>query len=113
MRDFPHWSLLAAEVWETAKSVIVRIEVPGLDEEDLGVSIRGNTLRICGDKHAGVERERRLYHLMERAYGHFERTISLPHNVAGDEAEVSYKNGVLTVIMPKTETIPPRYLPVR
>jgi HSP20 family protein len=50
---------------------------------------------------------------MERAYGHFERTIGLPHSIDSAQAEVSYQDGVLTVILPKTEDVPPRQLNVR
>jgi HSP20 family protein len=111
-RDFPRWSLLAAEVWETAGSVIVRLEVPGLDKKDLDVSIRANALRVRGNKHAGERHEATHYHLMERAFGRFERTILLPHSITAELADIAYQDGVLTVILPKTETVPPRHLPI-
>ncbi len=46
--EFPHWSLLAAETWETMKSVVIRVEIPGMDEGDLAVEVEGNTLRVGG-----------------------------------------------------------------
>jgi HSP20 family protein len=106
--EFPQWSLLAAETWETAKSVVIRVEIPGMDERDLDIDVDGNVLRIRGEKRSGATQQRRQYHLMERAYGHFERSIPLPHGVDAEKAEVSYRNGVLTAILPKTETLPPR-----
>ena len=60
----------------------------------------------------GTAEERRRYHLTERAYGHFERTIPLPHGVDAEKAEVSYRDGVLTAILPKTDTLPPRRLTI-
>jgi HSP20 family protein len=110
--EFPHWSLLAAETWETAKSVVIRVEIPGMDEGELDIDVNGNVLRIRGEKRSGATQQRRRYHLMERAYGHFERSIPLPHGVDAEKAEVSYRNGVLTAILPKTETLPPRRLTI-
>ena len=110
--DFSPWSLLAAETWETAKSVVIRVEIPGMDEGDLDIDVDGNVLRIRGKKRSGATQQGRRYHLMERAYGHFERSIPLPHGVDAEEAEVSYRNGVLTAILPKTETLPPRRLTI-
>ena len=112
-QDFPRWSLLAAETWETAQSVIVRVEVPGMKKEDIDISIHGNLLRIRGEKRSDGEHQSRLYRLMERAYGRFERTIPIPHNIDEERAEVSYLDGVITVILPKIETIPPRQLTIR
>ncbi len=111
--SLPTWSLLSADVWETAKSVIVRVEVPGMDKEDFDVAVRGGELLIRGEKRSKGDRQERLYHVMERAYGHFERRIALPHSVESAQAEVSYQGGVLTVILPKTEDVSPRQLDVR
>src|SRR4030095_6568078 len=110
--DFPHWSLLAGETWETAQSVIIRIEVAGMQKEDLDIAIRGNVLVVRGVKRSEGEHEGRRYSLMERAYGSFERTIQVPHEIDRDRAEVTYRDGVLTVILPKTEPTPPRQLSV-
>jgi HSP20 family protein len=110
--EFPRWSLLAAETWETAKSVVIRVEIPGMNESDLSIEVDGNALRVHGEKRSGTTRQRRRYHLTERAYGHFERTIPLPHGVDAEKAEVSYRDGVLTAILPKTDTLPPRRLTI-
>jgi len=110
--EFPRWGLLAAETWETAKSVVIRVEIPGMDEGELDVDVDGHVLRIRGEKRSGATQQRRRYHLMERAYGQFERSIPLPHGVDAENAEVSYRNGVLTAILPKTETLPPRRLTI-
>jgi len=110
--DFPSWSLLAAETWETAQSIVIRVEIPGLKKEDLVVDVHGNFLRIRGERHSMAEAQGRRYHLMERAYGNFERRLPLPHEVDADKAEVTYRDGVVAVILPKTEAVPPRRLPV-
>lgn len=101
LATFPRWSLLAGEVEETDKEILVRVEVPGMEKEDCRITIEGNTLCLSGEKR--VERETRdsTYHVMERAYGAFQRTIPLPRNVDVDKAEASYKNGVLSIRLPK------------
>ena len=112
-QDFPRWSLLAAETWETAQSVIIRMEMPGMRKEDIDISIRGNLLRIRGEKRSEGEHQSRLYRLTERAYGRFERTIPVPHSIEEEQVEVTYRDGVITVVLPKTEAIPPRQLTIR
>lgn len=112
-QSLPSWSLLSAEVWETAKSVIVRMEIPGMEKDDFDISIQASALRIRGERRSKVEQQERLYYLMERAYGQFARTIALPQSIDGAHAQVSYQDGVLTVILPKTEDLPPRQLNVR
>ena len=111
--NFPQWGLLSAETWETARSVIVRIELPGMNKEDLDVSIHGSTLRIRGEKRSEGDHHGKKYYLMERAYGRFERTITLPQDVASTNSEVTYKDGILTVILEKTEVAPPRQIPIQ
>jgi HSP20 family protein len=111
--EFPSWSLLAGECWETAQSVIVRVEVPGMNKDDLDISIQGSTLYIRGEKLSEGEHKGRLYLLMERAYGRFERRITLPGDIDRKHAEVTYHSGVVTVIVPKTEALPPQRLTVK
>lgn len=111
-QDSPQWAVLAGESWETAHSVIVQIEMPGMSKEDFDVSIHPGGLRIRGEKRSAADSQGRLYHLMERAFGRFERTVSLPHNIDATKAEVSYQDGVMTVIVPKTQATPPTRLPV-
>ena len=112
-QDFPRWGLLAAETWETAQSVIIRMEMPGMRKEDIDISLHGNLLCIRGEKRSEGEHQSRLYRLTERAYGRFERSIPVPHSIDEQRVEVSYQDGVITVILPKTETIPPRQLTIR
>lgn len=97
----PRWSLLAGEVEETDEEILVHIEVPGMEKEDCRITIENNVLYLSGEKHFVRERNESIYHIMERAYGAFQRSIPLPHNVDTDKAEASYKNGVMTVRLPK------------
>jgi HSP20 family protein len=112
-KTFPTWALLAGECWETAQSVIVRIELPGMRKEDIDISVDHGRLQIRGIKRSSGEDEQRFYHLMERAFGSFERSVPLPSNIDAGRAEVSYEEGVITVILPKTEVTPPKQLSIR
>lgn len=110
--EFPRWSLLAAETWETAQTIVIRLELPGMNKDDMTVDIHGNMLRIRGEKRSEASQDDRIYHLMERAFGHFERLIPLPPGVDAEHAEISYRDGVLTVILAKSDRLPPRHIEV-
>lgn len=105
LATFPRWSLLAGEVEETEKELIVRVEVPGMDKDDCRITIEGNMLYLSGEKRFERETHESTYHVMERAYGSFQRAIPLPGNVDIDNAEAGYKNGVLTVRLPKVGNV--------
>ena len=99
--ELPRWSLLAGEMEETHKDVLVRVELPGLEKDDCQIVIEGNTLYLSGEKRFERETDDSTYHVMERAYGAFQRAIPLPRNVNIDKAQATFKNGVLTVRLPK------------
>ncbi len=101
LATFPRWSLLAGELEETGKDVVVRVELPGMDKDDCKIIIEGNMLHLSGEKRFERETNDSTFHVMERAYGSFERVIALPRNVNIEKAEASFKNGVLTVRLPK------------
>lgn len=101
LATFPRWGLLAGEVEELEKEIIVRVEVPGMEKEDFSITVEGNTLFLSGEKHYERESRDSTYYVMERAYGTFQRTIPLPRNVDSDRAQASYKNGVLSIRLPK------------
>jgi HSP20 family protein len=109
---FPRWGLLAGEVEETTKDLLVRIEVPGMRKEDCQISIEGNMLVVKGEKHSEREHKDSTYHVRERAYGAFERSVYLPRTVDSDKARASYKDGVLIVRLPKLAEESSRSIPV-
>jgi len=109
---FANWGLLAGEVEETSKDLVVRIELPGMKKEDCQISIEGNTLHLSGEKHYEREHKNSTYHVRERAYGSFERSIPLPRAIDGDKAEAKYRDGVLTVRLPKVESASARTIAV-
>jgi len=101
LATFPQWSLLAGEVEETGKEIVVRVELPGMEKDDCSITIEGNILYLSGEKRFARDTDDSTYHVMERAYGAFQRTIPLPRNVDMEKAKASFKNGVLTVRLPK------------
>jgi HSP20 family protein len=89
------------ETSETDEEISVSAELPGIDEKDIDVTLGGDVLTIRARKEAESEEEDRDYHLTERSYGTFQRTLRLPFAVDPEGAEASFKNGVLTITIPK------------
>lgn len=112
LTSFPRWSLLAGELEETHEKVVVWVELPGLGKEDFQTTMDGNVLYLSGGKHSERETNDSRYHIMERAYGAFQRTIPSSCNVVIEQAKVHLINRVLTVRLPKVESHQARSIPV-
>jgi HSP20 family protein len=95
------WGLLAMEVFDDDARVVVRLEAPGLDKEDLELEVVDDYLVVRGEKRVARERTQGRYHVSECAYGRFERAIPLPDAVETGKASASYDKGVLRVELPK------------
>jgi len=93
----------ATDVAETENELVVNVEIPGMDPEDIDVSLSEGTLLIKGEKKPEAEEKDTDYHVMERSYGAFIRSIPLPAEVQSDKISASYKNGILTIVLPKSE----------
>lgn len=104
IREGARWALLAAEVRENDSQIVVKLEVPGLNANDFDIRVVNNMLVVSGEKQVEREETRGRFHLMECAYGSFERTIPLPANVEEGAAHAKYRNGVLRITLPKTES---------
>lgn len=92
------------DVSETDREIKVSAELPGLDENDIDVSLTRDTLTIKGEKKEEKEEKGTDYYRMERSYGSFSRSIPLPVEVDTDKVEATFKKGVLHVTLPKTES---------
>jgi HSP20 family protein len=95
--------LPSLDVAETKNEIVVKAEVPGLDPKDIDISLSDGLLTIKGEKKQEREEKEENYHLVERSYGSFTRSIRLPNEVQSDKIKASYKNGVLKVVLPKSE----------
>jgi len=91
------------DVCETDKELVVRAELPGMDPKEIDICLSGNVLTIKGERKNEREEKKENFHLVERSSGSFSRTLQLPAEVNADKIEASYKDGVLSVKMPKTE----------
>lgn len=91
------------DVFEEKDSVVVKAELPGMQKEDVEVSLSGENLTIKGEKKEDKEVKEDDYYRRERSYGSFLRTVALPCEVKSGEIKASFKDGVLEVRMPKTE----------
>lgn len=96
---------------EDAEKIVVRIEVPGIDEKELKVSFEDGLLTVSGERHF-EQKEDRNYHRIERTYGSFVRTFSLPRSVDGNAISANYTNGVLELEIPKREDAKPRQIQI-
>lgn len=90
------------EVKENANDLRVSVELPGIDDKDIDVSITDDALTISGEKREEKEENTRGYYRMERSYGSFQRRIPFPCSIDKDKAEATFKKGVLNVVLPKT-----------
>ncbi len=98
------WGILPAEVFDDDDQVVVRLESPGMEKEDFDIEVLEDTLIIRGEKRLSRERTEGRYHILECAYGSFERAIPLPAEVEPEQATARYRNGVLRIELPKTAT---------
>jgi len=95
--------LPSLNVAETKGDLVVRAELPGMDPMDIEISLNEGVLTIKGEKKQEKEEKEEGYHLIERSYGSFTRSIRLPKDVQSDKINASFKNGVLKVVLPKSE----------
>ncbi|MFH1942155.1 MAG: Hsp20/alpha crystallin family protein [bacterium] len=91
------------DVSETEKTYEIKAEMPGMDKKDIKVSFNDNVLTLSGEKNQEKDEKKKNYRRMERVYGRFERSFRLPLKVKSEEIKANYRNGVLTVEIPKDE----------
>jgi HSP20 family protein len=96
----------ALDVSETEHAVMVTVELPGLAKEDVKITIEDGVLSISDKKE-------RTWHRIERVYGAFQRSLTLPRGVDANAADAAFQNGVLVVTLPKTEDVKPKTLKIR
>jgi len=95
--------LPAVDISENEKEIIIHAEIPGVDAKDLDITLRGRSLTMKGEREQERGEKIENYHRIERRYGSFFRSFELPADLDGDRVEAVYKDGVLTVNLPKTK----------
>ena len=102
----------AVDMYETKDALMVVAELPGLDEKDIHLSIIGDVLSVRGERQWNQEVKQESYYRGERWYGKFERSLPLPMPVQADKVTAKYRDGVLTITLPKVEEIQPKEIKI-
>jgi HSP20 family protein len=105
--------LPAMDIRETSDDLIIEAELAGVKKEDVSLSLENSVLTISGERKFEKDVEKESYHRIERAYGAFSRSFTLPRNVRVDEAKANFNDGVLTVTLPKVDEAKPRRLEIQ
>jgi HSP20 family protein len=98
------------DVAETDDNITVTAEIPGIKQEEVDIAITDDVLTLKGEKKEEKEIKEKNYCRIERSYGSFQRSVRLPSGVKGDEAKAAYKDGILTITIPKTEEVKPKHI---
>jgi len=101
------------DVAETDKEIEITAELPGLEEKDVEVNVAGDVLTIKGEKKAEKEQKDKNYHMVERSYGSFYRSLTLPAGINTDAIKANLTNGVLKVTVPKPAAAQPKKVEVK
>lgn len=94
----------AVDVYEKGDSIVVKAELPGVDKDEVGITLTDDSLTIRGETRREEEVKEKDYYRRERAYGSFVRTIPLPVAVDRDGVKATFRNGILEVILPKAKS---------
>ncbi len=109
--EFLGWTP-AFDVFEEKDNFIVKVELPGMKKEDINVSLHDGSLIISGERQNETHSEGTEVYRAERYFGKFQRAVTLPATVAADKVKAQYKDGVLTVTLPKSEEAKPKQIAV-
>jgi HSP20 family protein len=103
----------ALDISERKDAYLVTVEVPGVEPEDLDITMEDGLLTIKGERQFTSESSEQQYHRVERRYGAFRRSITLPAQVQADHIEATFDSGVLQIVVPKAEEAKPKRIQVR
>ena len=100
----------AVDIFETAGEIVVKAELPGVDRKDISLHLENNVLTVKGERRFEKETKEENYHRVERAYGGFSRSFSIPATVDEEKIRADYKDGILKIILPKKERAKPKQI---
>lgn len=100
------------DIEEDNDNFTVKAELPGIKKDDIKISVRGNLLSIAGERKQESKVKNRTFHRIERSYGNFMRTITLPSEVNADNVKATYKDGILIITLPKPESMKPKEISI-
>jgi HSP20 family protein len=102
----------AVDLLEREDSLVLKADLPGMSEDDVQIEVRDSVLMISGERRSDVEDKQNGYYRVERAFGSFSRSLTLPEGVDADRIQASFSNGVLEVTIPKPEQRKPRRIEI-
>ena len=100
------------DIYETEDAIVLKAELPGIDPKDVEVRVEDNTLYLKGERNYEKEVKEQNYHRIERSYGSFARSFSLPNSISAEKVKAEYKDGLLTLTMPKREEAKPKTIKI-
>ncbi len=103
----------AVDIYETDEKMVIKAELPGLKKEDIDIEVRDNTLTLKGERKFEKEIKQENYHRVERAYGSFQRSFTLPSTIKQEAIEATFKDGILEVSLPKAAEVKPKKVEIR
>lgn len=103
----------AVDIYETKENVVVTAELAGVGREDVAIEVKDGILTIRGQRKYQKEVDKEYFHLMEREFGSFKRSFSLPSKIEQDKVSASFRNGVLEIILPKQEEVNAKQISVK
>lgn len=102
------WAMLGSDVFEDDQRLIVRVEIPGMEKQDINIEVVDDVLVVTGEKRFEREGNDGRWRVMQRAYGSFRRVVPLDTEVLADQARATYRNGVLRIELPKARPGKPK-----
>ena len=102
----------AVDIFETEGEIVVKAELPGMERKDITLNLEKNVLTLKGERRFDKETKEENYHRVERAYGGFSRSFSIPATVDEEKIKADYKDGVLKIILPKKEQLKPKQIQI-
>lgn len=102
----------AVDVYETPDELVLTADLPGVESKDIDVRVENQTVTIAGERKFAKEEDNRGYHRIERGYGNFMRSFAVPNTFDTEHIEANFRDGVLTVKLPKKEAAKPRQVKV-
>ena len=103
----------AIDLYQTDEEVVVKAALPGLKADDVQITVTNDLLTLRGEFKWENGHENATYHIREQRYGSFERSISLPVDVQTDKAKADFQNGILTITLPKAESVKPKTISIK
>ncbi len=100
------------DIYEDEHNIVLKLEVPGIEEKDLDIRVQNNTLTVRGERKFEKEEKEENFHRIERSYGQFARSFTLPNTVDSDSVHADYSNGVLTLKLAKRAEAKPKQIKV-